>query len=328
MEDKHLLEIRDLHVSFPMGRETVRAVNGVSLTLEKGESLGVVGESGCGKSVTFSAVMRLLSSPPAVINGEILLNGRDIMKLTEKQMQKVRGKEISMIFQEPMRSLNPVMLIGKQITEALLLHENMTRAEASERALDLLRFVEIPDAGSRLNSYPHQLSGGLRQRVMIAIALACNPQILLADEPTTALDVTIQAQILDLLKRLQAEAGMSIVMITHDLGVVADIVDKVAVFYAGSVVEQADRETIFGDPKHPYTSGLLKCIPTLGTSAKRLPVIEGNIPNPSDLPEGCAFRTRCRYATDLCRAEKPPQVECGPGNYCMCHYAGQIENLI
>jgi peptide/nickel transport system ATP-binding protein/oligopeptide transport system ATP-binding protein len=216
------------------------------------------------------------------------------------------------------------MPIGKQITETLLIHENMTRSEAGARALDLLKFVEVPDAEGRLQCYPHQLSGGLRQRVMIAIALASKPQVLLADEPTTALDVTIQAQILDLLKRVQAETGMSIVMITHDMGVVADIVDNVAVFYAGSIVEKADKYSIFKNPMHPYTIGLIKCIPTLSTESKRLPVIEGNIPNPAYLPEGCAFCTRCKFAADLCRTQKPPAVECRPGHVCLCHYAGQI----
>jgi len=322
-EKKHLLELKNLHVSFPVGEETVRAVNGISLTLDKGESLGVVGESGCGKSVTFSTVMRLIDVPPAVVEGEIILNGRNIMSLTEKQMRKVRGKEVAMVFQEPMRSLNPVMRIGKQITEALLLHEDLTQRKAEARALELLRLVEIPDAESRLQSYPHQLSGGLRQRVVIAMALACSPQILLADEPTTALDVTIQAQILDLLKRLQAETGMSIVMITHDLGIVADIVDNVAVFYAGSIVEKADKHTIFKNPVHPYTIGLLNCIPTMRTDSKRLFVIEGSIPNPSHLPEGCAFNPRCSMATELCRTQKPEIVECEPGHFCGCHYAGR-----
>ncbi len=326
MENKErLLEIRDLYVSFPVEDEIVRAVNGISLTLDKGESLGVVGESGCGKSVTFSSVMRLVNSPPAVIEGEIILNGRDIMPLTEKQMRKIRGKEVAMIFQEPMRSLNPVMRIGKQITEALLLHEDMGPKHAERRAFELLEMVEFPDAESRLQCYPHQLSGGLRQRVMIAIALACNPQILLADEPTTALDVTIQAQILDLLRRLQKETGMSIVMITHDLGVVADIVDNVAVFYAGTIVEKAGKRSIFKNPRHPYTAGLLNCIPTLRTDTKRLSVIDGSIPNAAHLPKGCAFSPRCKFATDLCREQSPPAVECEPGHMCACHYPDRTD---
>ena len=316
-----LLEINNMHVSFPVGNEVVRAVNGVSLTLETGESLGIVGESGCGKSVTFNAVMRLLKSPPAVIEGEVVLNGRDLLKLTEKQMRKVRGKEAAMIFQEPMRSLNPVMRAGDQIIEALVWHEQMTKGQAKARALELFEMVEIPDPKSRLQSYPHQLSGGLRQRVMIAIALACNPLVMIADEPTTALDVTIQAQILDLLKRLQKETGMSIIMITHDMGIVADIVDNVAVFYAGSIVEKADKYAIFQRPMHPYTAGLLGCIPTLATEHERLPVIEGSLPNPAELPTGCAFSTRCAFAADICREERPPLTEREPGRVCACHFA-------
>ena len=325
MDDcQNLLEINNLRVSFPVHGDTVRAVNGVSLTLEKGESLGVVGESGCGKSVTFSSVMRLIKSPPALIEGEIVFNGTDLMKLTEKQMRKIRGKDIAMIFQEPMRSLNPVMRIGEQIVETLQLHESMTKRRALERSLELLTHVEVPDPESRLHSYPHQLSGGLRQRVMIAMALACKPQILIADEPTTALDVTIQAQILDLLKRLRTETGMSIVMITHDMGVVADLVDNVAVLYAGSVVEKADKFAIFKEPLHPYTTGLLNCIPTLSTECARLPVIEGNLPNPTNLPDGCAFYTRCKLAQDICRSQKPDLSEHKPGHICACHFAGRL----
>ena len=318
------LEIADLSVSFPVGRETVRAVNGISLTLAKGESLGVVGESGCGKSVTFNAVMRLLKSPPALIKGGVFLNGKDLMSLTEKQMRKVRGKDISMIFQEPMRSLNPVMRIGEQIIETLKLHEDMSQRRAYERALELLHQVEIPDPENRIHSFPHQLSGGLRQRVMIAMALACSPQVLIADEPTTALDVTIQAQVLDLLKRLQKETGMSIVIITHDLGVVADIVDNVAVFYAGSLVEKADKFSLFAAPLHPYTAGLLGCIPTLKTTGRRLSVIKGTLPNPTNLPNGCAFAPRCAFAADICGAEKPQPLEHSPDHICACHFAGQF----
>ncbi|MCL2124828.1 MAG: ABC transporter ATP-binding protein [Oscillospiraceae bacterium] len=320
-----LLELNDFRVSFPVGKDIVRAVNGVSLTLYKGESLGVVGESGCGKSVTFSGVMRLLKAPPAVMEGEVLMGGRDLMKLSEKQMRTVRGKDIAMIFQEPMRSLNPVMRIGDQIVEALLLHEEMSQRRAHERALELINLVEIPDPESRLHSYPHQLSGGLRQRVMIAMALACRPQILIADEPTTALDVTIQAQILDLLKRLQAETGMSIVMITHDLGVVAGLVDDVAVLYAGTVVEMADKFSIFKSPMHPYTAGLLYCIPTMNTTGERLPVIDGGLPDPTNLPVGCAFSPRCAFAAERCFAEKPLAIEHKPGHICACHFAGKLD---
>jgi len=268
--------------------------------------------------------MRLLRTPPARIDGEILLEGKDLMQLSDRQMRRIRGKDIAMVFQEPMRSLNPVMRIGRQIVETLRLHETMSNSKAEKRALELLKLVEIPDAGSRMGSYPHQLSGGLRQRVMIAMALACSPQILIADEPTTALDVTIQAQILSLLKRIQSETGMSIVLITHDLGVVADIVDSVAVFYAGTIVEQADKRTIFYKTAHPYTQGLLECIPTLKTDTKRLKVIEGSIPNPAMLPDGCAFHPRCRHATDRCRKEKPILREYESGHLCACHNNAQL----
>ncbi|MDL2217202.1 ABC transporter ATP-binding protein [Christensenellaceae bacterium OttesenSCG-928-M15] len=320
-----LLNIKDLRVKFPMkGNTFVHAVNGIDLTLYEGESLGVVGESGCGKSVTFSSVMRLIKSPPAIIEGEILFKGQDIMKMNKTQLQDIRGKDITMIFQEPMTSLNPVMKIGSQITETLLLHENMTRKQAVDRALEYFKLVEIPDAESRLWCYPHQLSGGLRQRVMIAMALACNPKILLADEPTTALDVTIQAQILDLLVRLQKKTGMSIVMITHDLGIIAELAKRVAVFYAGRIVEQAPTNEIFNNPLHPYTMGLIGCIPTIKTSTKRLYVIEGNIPDPTDFPPGCPFHPRCACADEICSQEEPQKREYKEGHFVACHFAGEI----
>jgi peptide/nickel transport system ATP-binding protein/oligopeptide transport system ATP-binding protein len=325
MDNENILELKGLKVTFPLEGELVHAVNGVDLTLKKGESIGIVGESGCGKSVTFSTVIRLVKSPPAIIEGEVILNGRNIMNLSEKKMQQVRGKEISMVFQEPMRSLNPVMRIGDQIAETLILHEQLTRRQAKAKALELLKLVEIPDPEDRLQCYPHQLSGGLRQRVMIAMALACDPQVLLADEPTTALDVTIQAQILDLIKRLQREKSMSIVFITHDLGIVADIVDTVAVFYAGRIVEKADKRSVFKNPLHPYTVGLLNCVPTLNTTAKRLYVIEGSTPDPANLPEVCSFCERCKYAQELCRTRAPELRDMGGGHLCACHRAGQIK---
>jgi peptide/nickel transport system ATP-binding protein/oligopeptide transport system ATP-binding protein len=322
---QHLLQLKNLRVKFPMreGR-FVHAVNGVSLTLDEGESLGVVGESGCGKSVTFSSVMRLIKSPPALIEGEILLKGQDILKMSKQEIQRIRGKDITMIFQEPMTSLNPVMRIGNQITETLLLHEKISVPAAEARALQLLKMVDMPDAANRLWCYPHQLSGGLRQRVMIAMALACTPKILLADEPTTALDVTIQAQILDLLMRLQEQTKMSIVMITHDLGIIAEIAKKVAVFYAGRIVEQAPTAELFYQPAHPYTIGLLGCIPTIKTNTRRLYLIEGNIPDPANFPPGCPFHPRCRFATALCRSEEPQKREFSAGHFVACHHAGQL----
>lgn len=319
----HLLELKNLRVKFPMSEgRFVHAVNGIDLTLGEGESLGVVGESGCGKSVTFSSVMRLVKSPPAIIDGEILVNGRDMLKMSKQQIQQIRGKDITMIFQEPMTSLNPVMRIGAQITETLLLHEKITPKAALERARELFKMVDMPDAENRLWCYPHQLSGGLRQRVMIAMALACTPKILLADEPTTALDVTIQAQILDLLARLQEKTRMSIVMITHDLGIIAEITTRVAVFYAGRIVEQAPTAELFQQPLHPYTTGLLGCIPTIKTNTRRLYLIEGNIPDPANFPPGCPFHPRCRQATDICSKEAPQQRELSPGHYVACHNTG------
>ncbi|NMA92653.1 MAG: ABC transporter ATP-binding protein [Firmicutes bacterium] len=324
-----LLEIRDLRIRFPIrGGASVHAVNGIDLDLYPGESLGVVGESGCGKSVTFSSVMRLVASPPAIIEGDIFFEGRNIMEMTTREMRKIRGKKITMIFQEPMTSLNPVMKIGYQIMETLLLHEKISKKAAAERALELFKLVEIPDAEGRLWCYPHQLSGGLRQRVMIAMALACSPKILLADEPTTALDVTIQAQVLDLLKRLQRETSMSIVMITHDLGVIAELSKRVAVFYAGRVLEEALTPEIFRNPLHPYTVGLLSCIPKIRTEQERLYVIEGNIPDPTNLPTGCPFHPRCKIATEKCRREEPLKRRYSENHYVACHYPGKITGKI
>ena len=321
--EPHLLQLKDLRVRFPMREERfVHAVNGVSLTLEEGETLGVVGESGCGKSVTFSSVMRLIKSPPAIIDGEILINGKDVLKMSKHEIQQMRGKDVTMIFQEPMTSLNPVMSVGKQITETLLLHEKISIKEAMDRALELFKMVDMPDAKSRLWCYPHQLSGGLRQRVMIAMAIACTPKILLADEPTTALDVTIQAQILDLLARLQEKTKMSVVMITHDLGIIAEITEKVAVFYAGRIVEQAPTADLFKQPLHPYTIGLLGCIPTIKINTRRLYLIEGSIPDPVNLPSGCPFHPRCRFATDICHNEEPEKREFSTGHHVACHHAG------
>lgn len=319
MENDKILEIKNLFVKFPMDGGAINAVNGVNLSLGKGETLGVVGESGCGKSVTMSTILRLVKTPPARIEGEIYYKGQNILDMPMRDFTRIRGKEISMIFQEPMTSLDPVIKIGPQIAESLMLHEKLLKNAAMAKALELLKQVEIPNAEKRINDYPHQLSGGMRQRVMIAMALACKPQILLADEPTTALDVTIQAQIMDLIKKLRGEYGMSIMIVTHDLGVISDVADRVVVFYSGQIVEEARTADLFKHPKHPYTKGLLACIPTLQTKAQRLQVIEGNIADPAKRPSGCPFHPRCRYATERCRKENPRLYPCGDGHMAACH---------
>ena len=319
MENDKILEIKDLFVKFPMDGGAINAVNGVNLSLGKGETLGVVGESGCGKSVTMSTILRLVKTPPARIEGEIYYKGQNILDMPMRDFTRIRGKEISMIFQEPMTSLDPVIKIGPQIAESLMLHEKLLKNAAMAKALELLKQVEIPNAEKRINDYPHQLSGGMRQRVMIAMALACKPQILLADEPTTALDVTIQAQIMDLIKKLRGEYGMSIMIVTHDLGVISDVADRVVVFYSGQIVEEARTADLFKHPKHPYTKGLLACIPTLQTKAQRLQVIEGNIADPANRPSGCPFHPRCRYATERCSKENPKLYPCGDGHMAACH---------
>lgn len=319
MENDKILEIKNLFVKFPMDGGAINAVNGVNLSLGKGETLGVVGESGCGKSVTMSTILRLVKTPPARIEGEIYYKGQNILDMPMRDFTRIRGKEISMIFQEPMTSLDPVIKIGPQIAESLMLHEKLLKNAAMAKALELLKQVEIPNAEKRINDYPHQLSGGMRQRVMIAMALACKPQILLADEPTTALDVTIQAQIMDLIKKLRGEYGMSIMIVTHDLGVISDVADRVVVFYSGQIVEEARTADLFKHPKHPYTKGLLACIPTLQTKAQRLQVIEGNIADPANRPSGCPFHPRCRYSTERCRKENPRLYPCGDGHMAACH---------
>ncbi len=314
-----LLEVRNLVTEFRSGGNVLRAVDGVSFSVARGETLGIVGESGCGKSVTSLSIMRLLPSPPGrVAAGEIRFDGRDILPLPENAMRKIRGNDIAMIFQEPMTSLNPVHTVGEQIIETIQLHRSISRAEARSRALDMLRLVRIPSPETRIDDYPHQLSGGMRQRVMIAMALACDPQILIADEPTTALDVTIQAQILDLMRDLRARTGAAIVLITHDLGVVAELAHRVLVMYAGSVVEEAPVEALFGDPQHPYTLGLLGSIPKLQGEEERLAAIRGMVPNPYAMPAGCRFNPRCPLADARCRSEAPPLVEIKPGHRSAC----------
>jgi len=321
----HLLEVRNLNTFFHMEAGTARAVQDVSFYIDKGEMLGLVGESGCGKSVTSLSIMRLVPSPPGKIeSGEILFKGVNILGLSEAEMRNVRGNDIAMIFQEPMTSLNPVFTIGSQIMEAVTLHQKVGRKEARNRTVEMLRLVGIPDPERRVDEYPHQLSGGMRQRAMIAMALSCDPDLLIADEPTTALDVTIQAQIMDLLAELQEELGMAILLITHDLGVVAESTTRVEVMYAGRIVEEGETGEIFGRPGHPYTRGLIKSVPRLDTREKRLPVIEGTVPDPADLPSGCPFNPRCPLADERCRNELPALEELAGNHRVRCFKSGQV----
>ncbi len=324
-----LLAIRNLSVSFETGRGKVNAVNGVNLTVYEGQTLAVVGESGCGKSVTAMSVLGLVPRPPAVYNaGEILFEGRDLLKLSNNEMRKVRGNKIAMIFQEPMTSLNPVFTLGEQIIEAILLHQNVTPEQAMGIAIQALSDVGIADPANRIKEYPHQLSGGMRQRVMIAMALACKPRLLLADEPTTALDVTIQAQILALLRKLQHEKKMSVLLITHDLGVVAENADVVAVMYAGRVVEYGSVMSVFQKPMHPYTRGLFNSMPVVGKVVKRLETIPGNVPNPRDFAPGCPFHPRCKdYNNDpKCATQPPGLLEIEPGHWAACWHTPGYES--
>ncbi|TCW40488.1 oligopeptide transport system ATP-binding protein [Laceyella sacchari] len=315
-----ILEVKDLHVSFKTYKGEVKAVRGVDFHLDKGETIAIVGESGCGKSVTSQTIMRLIPNPPGVIKqGEIIFEGTDLTKASEKQMEKIRGSEISMIFQDPMTSLNPTLTIGTQIMEGLIKHQKLDKKTAREKAIEMLRLVGIPSPESRLDQYPHQFSGGMRQRAMIAIALACQPKVLIADEPTTALDVTIQAQIIDLMKALQEKTGTSIILITHDLGVVADIADRVVVMYAGKVVESGKLEEIFYQPKHPYTWGLLGSMPRLDLSRDQelLPIM-GTPPNLLDPPKGCPFAARCQHAMSICTQEMPELDEVSSTHQVAC----------
>lgn len=304
---RKLLSVRDLKTSFFTHVGEVKAVRGISFDVNEGEVLGIVGESGSGKSVTSLSIMGLLQYPGRVVDGEILLNGEDILTYSKNQMRKVRGKEIAMIFQDPMTSLNPVYTIGNQIMEMILEHEKMSRREARARAIEMLKLVGIPAAEKRIDSYPHEFSGGMRQRVMIALALSCNPKLLIADEPTTALDVTIQAQILSLIKSLNKQFGMTTMLITHDLGVVATVCDKVAVMYGGLIMEYGTADEIFYHPRHPYTMGLLGSIPHVdGGEKRRLIPIEGTPPDLINPPKGCPFSTRCKYCMNVCTREQPP----------------------
>ncbi len=314
-----VLEVRNLRTYFHTDEGVIPAVDGVDFTLTKGKMLCVVGESGCGKSVTAFTVMRLIPMPPGKVeSGEILYNGKNLVKLTENEMREIRGNEIAMIFQEPMTSLNPVYTIGNQIVEAIVLHQKVKPKEARQRAIKMLEKVGLPDAQKRVDEYPHQMSGGMKQRVMIAMALSCNPEVLIADEPTTALDVTIQAQILDLLKHLQETEGMSILLITHDLAVVSEVADEVLVMYASKVVENAGVNDIFNKPRHPYTQGLIKAIPKLGNRVDRLNEIPGQVPRPQNYPKGCHFADRCPHVMDICRKKHPGMTEVGNGHLVSC----------
>ena len=305
-----LLSVKNLSTEFPVKKGIVRAVEDVSFDVDQGQILAIVGESGSGKSVTSLSIMGLLAEPGHVAGGSMEFEGKDLATLSEKQYRELRGNDMAMIFQEPMTSLNPVYRVGNQIVEAIRTHEKVSKAEAKARAVDLLRKVGIPSPEARINDYPHQMSGGMRQRVMIAMALACNPKLLIADEPTTALDVTIQAQILDLLRRLRDDTGMAVLLITHDLGVVSETADRVVVMYCGQVVEEAEVRTLFDHPMHPYTLGLLKSIPRLeDDDSKRLYMIKGMVPNPLEMPPGCHFSDRCDSCMDICREKIPNLVD-------------------
>lgn len=308
---ERLIQLNNLKTHFFIPEGQVRSVNGVSFGIDRGKTLGVLGESGCGKSVTALSIMRLIASPPGrILSGSIEFEGRDLLQLSDEKMRHLRGNELAMIFQEPMTSLNPVYTVGDQIAETFLTHQKISRKEAMREAAEMLHLVGIPEPKKRINEYPHQLSGGMRQRAMIALALACRPKLLIADEPTTALDVTIQAQILDLIMKLQEKFGMAVMMITHDLGVIAEIADDVVVMYAGEVVEYAPIEMLFGNPAHPYTMGLMSSVPKLGqkfrTGKQKLKEIPGMVPNLIQTPRGCLFVPRCPHAMEKCRQEKPP----------------------
>lgn len=326
-----ILEVKNLQTSFFTDRGEIKAVENINFNLYKGKTVGIVGESGCGKSVTSLSIMRLIPNPPGkIMGGEILYKGKDLLKVNMEEMRKIRGNEISMIFQEPMTSLNPVFTIGNQLVEAILLHQDLSKGEAINKAVEMLKLVGIPAPEKRVKDYPHQLSGGMRQRVMIAMALSCNPQILIADEPTTALDVTIQAQILDLLRDLQQKVGLSLMLITHDLGVVAEMAHEVVVMYAGKVVERAPVKEIFASPKHPYTQGLLNSIPVLNkdptgkVKKTRLEPIPGIVPSLLDLPKGCRFQERCKYVVDACRGVEPELRTLPGGREVRCIRAEEI----
>ena len=320
MGQELLLQVKDLKTHFYTEAGVVKAVDGVDLEIHKGETLGVVGESGSGKSITAMSIMRLIPVPPGkIVSGEVIFNGKDLVKASEREMMKIRGNDIAMIFQDPMTSLNPVLTVGEQIMEAIVLHQKVGRSDAKKKAIEMLKTVGIPESEIRVNNYPHQFSGGMRQRVMIAMALSCNPKLLIADEPTTALDVTIQAQILSLMNKLKDDFGTAIMLITHDLGVVAELCQKVLVMYAGNTVEYTDSRALFATPKHPYTWGLLGSLPKLDESEKqRLEPIEGHPPDLRHLPQGCNFAPRCKHKLPICEQQKPILREIEPGHMVSC----------
>ena len=325
MDNEPILKVDKLKTSFKTERGKVTAVDGVSFDLLKGEILGIVGESGCGKSATAQSILRLYDEKQAIHEGEIWFEGKELLSLRPPEMDKVRGNDISMIFQDPLSSLNPVFTIGNQIAEAILIHKSISKREAYARVLELLRLTGIPAPEKRINEYPHELSGGMRQRVMIAMALACESKIMIADEPTTALDVTIQAQIMSMIVELNQKLDMGVILITHDLGVVAEVCTRVVVMYLGQVVEEADVENLFTRPLHPYTQGLMKLIPQLDCDrSKPLLVIEGTVPSLHQIPEGCRFATRCPFADDLCRSKMPPMEQYAPGQRARCWHAETI----
>ncbi len=315
-----LLEVKDLQTYFSTRDGVVKAVDGISYDINEGETVGIVGESGCGKSVSALSILRLVPDPPGkIVGGELIFDGKDLLKLKEKEMQRIRGNDITMVFQEPMTSLNPVLTIGRQVSEPIELHRNMDKKKALQESIKVLDSVQIPASESRVGSYPHQFSGGMRQRVMIAMALCCNPKLLIADEPTTAIDVTIQAQLLELMKQLTLDIGTALIVITHNLGVVARYADRVNVMYAGRIVEKGSAKEIYDDPRHPYTIGLLKSVPRLDQKVKeKLIPIEGLPPDLSDLPTGCSFRPRCIHTIDRCREEYPELTPISDGHYKAC----------
>lgn len=318
MMKEKLLEISDLRTYFFTEAGVVKALDGISLEVDKGQTVGLVGESGSGKSVTAQSVLRIVPRPGRVVDGSIKFEGEELLSKPENEMRKLRGRKMAIVFQDPTTSLNPVYTVGKQLTDILMLHRELTKADASKRALSLLERVGIQEPEKRLNAYPHELSGGMKQRVAIARALSCEPTLLFADEPTTNLDVTIQAQVLELLGQLQKELGMTMVMITHDMGIIADMTRRVTVLYAGKVMEAADTPAIFNSPRHPYTEALLKAVPSV-RQTRALEVIPGNIPNLIEPPAGCVFHPRCKYAKDICTKDEPPLEKVGDGHYTACH---------